>query len=732
MQETDDPFLLTGSPPCEAFSAILRIMKSKRDPEKIQRDRELGLQHLRVAVEAYKRQMQRGRYFLHEHPWTASSWNEDVVKELREDPRVYVVKGPMCRWRMKPKDCAEENVYVRKETGWMTNSPVLAEILRGTCSNSDGKAWHRHVSLIGGGRAHAARVYPPALVKAVLKGIKEQMRQDGELSVSAMQLSGPVPEDDVELNPDWGFWDDVRGGWLDPEGVRKARAEEMQILKDMQVYEKVDHEGQKFLTLKWVDTNKGSDLEPKYRSRLVAREIKARGAVLPAAQLFSAMPPLEGLKVLLSAMVTLRESNNQMPLKIGFWDVTRAHFYGEARRQIFARLPEEDSEPGKVALLRKGWYGTQDASAIWQDDYAKLLTDGGYTTGVSNGAVFYSKELDARALVHGDDFMVLGDQHALDCMDQLLKGKYMCKKMYNLGPEESDDKEAVFLNRKIKLEKDAAGRMVIHYLPDARHVQEILKEMGLQETDKKPNAPAIKKKHEDLERILNPRRLDADQTKRYRSVTMRAAYLGQDRPDIAETVKSLAQGMSKPNEENYADLKRLARYLASTPQAGWMFEEQKDLNKITATVDSDFAGDLASRKSTTGLILRSGRHVVKTSSNLQSTVSLSSGESEYYGMVKAAAAALGLQALMKDWGLEAQIVIESDSSAARSFASRRGLGRLRHVQTRYLWLQERVKLGHVALRAVAGAKNYADVLTKVTAASRLQEVLGRLGFWMSH
>lgn len=231
---------------------------------------------------------------------------------------------------------------------------------------------------------------------------------------------------------------------------------------------------------------------------------------------------------------------------------------------------------------------------------------------------------------------------------------------------------------------------------------------------------------------MNPRPLDADQTKRYRSVTMRAAYLGQDRPDIAETVKSLAQGMSKPNEENYADLKRLARYLASTPQAGWMFEEQKDLNKITATVDSDFAGDLASRKSTTGLILRLGRHVVKTSSNLQSTVSLSSGESEYYGMVKAAAAALGLQALMKDWGLEAQIVIESDSSAARSFASRRGLGRLRHVQTRYLWLQERVKLGHVALRAVAGAKNYADVLTKVTAASRLQEVLGRLGFWMSH
>ena len=45
--------------------------------------------------------------------------------------------------------------------------------------------------------------------------------------------------------------------------------------------------------------------------------------------------------------------------------------------------------------------------------------------------------------------------------------------------------------------------------------------------------------------------------------------------------------------------------------------------------------------------------------------------------------------------------------------------------------QERVKFGHIALKAVAGEKNVADVLTKVTAATRLTEVLGKLGFWTS-
>jgi len=325
--------------------------------------------------------------------------------------------------------------------------------------------------------------------------------------------------------------------------------------------------------------------------------------------------------------------------------------------------------------------------------------------------------------------MVLADQDAIDKMDALLKGKYTCKKMHNLGPEQSDDKEAAFLNRRIVLQTDERGKTVIDYLPDPRRVELILKEMGLKVCDKPAPSPATKKKHEDLERILKSKPLDAGQAKRYRSTTMRAAYLAQDRPDIAEPVKSLAQGMSKPTDENVSDLKRLARYLACRPRAGWKFDEQRDLSKVTSTVDSDFAGDIKNRKSTTGQILRLGKHVVKTSSNLQSTVSLSSGESEYYGMVKGAASALGLQALLADWGIEATITLESDSSAARAFASRRGLGRLRHVQTRYLWLQERAKRNHLKLKAVKGKSNYADVLTKVTTVARSSEVLGRLGFW---
>ena len=66
---------------------------------------------------------------------------------------------------------------------------------------------------------------------------------------------------------------------------------------------------------------------------------------------------------------------------MAFWDVSRAHFYGHARRRIFARLPDEDYTEGKVALLQRSWYGTQDAASIWQDDYAGLLAEHGYVAG---------------------------------------------------------------------------------------------------------------------------------------------------------------------------------------------------------------------------------------------------------------------------------------------------------------------------------------------------------------
>ena len=104
--------------------------------------------------------------------------------------------------------------------------------------------------------------------------------------------------------------------------------------------------------------------------------------------------------------------------------------------------------------------------------------------------------------------------------------------------------------------------------------------------------------------------------------------------------------------------------------------------------------------------------LVKAWSSTQTTVTQSSGEAEYYALVRAAAEGLGMQSIMKDMGWGASITVWVDSSAAKSIASRVGLGKVRHMEVRILWLQEVVKAKRVQIRKVAGDRNPADVLTK--------------------
>ena len=82
-----------------------------------------------------------------------------------------------------------------------------------------------------------------------------------------------------------------------------------------------------------------------------------------------------------------------------------------------------------------------------------------------------------------------------------------------------------------------------------------------------------------------------------------------------------------------------------------------------------------------------GNHVIKTWSATQVSLALSSGEAEYYGVVRASGVGLGQQALFRDSGLRLKLRVWTDSSAAIGTASRQGLGKLRHVECHSLWLQ---------------------------------------------
>ena len=122
-----------------------------------------------------------------------------------------------------------------------------------------------------------------------------------------------------------------------------------------------------------------------------------------------------------------------------------------------------------------------------------------------------------------------------------------------------------------------------------------------------------------------------------------------------------------------------------------------------------------------------GNHCWKAWSSTQGAVALSSAEAEFYAMVEGAQRGKWAVTVATELGIQlggGGLVLKTDSEAAKSFVSRRGLGRMRHIEVRELWLQEEVRSGKVVVRKVEGSKNPADLMTKFL---RRVEVIDKLG-----
>jgi hypothetical protein len=214
----------------------------------------------------------------------------------------------------------------------------------------------------------------------------------------------------------------------------------------------------------------------------------------------------------------------------------------------------------------------------------------------------------------------------------------------------------------------------------------------------------------------------------FRSIAARGNYLAQDRADIQFAMKEICRSMANPSAEDWPAVKRVSRYLSGAARMVLKFVNQKMPDKIIIWTDSDYAGCAKTRKSTSGGCIMFGNHCIKTWSSTQDVVALSSGEAEYYAMVKAISQGIGVRNLLSDMGIKVSIQINTDASAAKAIASRRGCGRIRHIDVATLWVQEKVANGEVSIKKVAGTENLADILTKHVDRNILDRHLKSMGF----
>ncbi|GKA70113.1 hypothetical protein Tco_0776177 [Tanacetum coccineum] len=243
-------------------------------------------------------------------------------------------------------------------------------------------------------------------------------------------------------------------------------------------------------------------------------------------------------------------------------------------------------------------------------------------------------------------------------------------------------------------------RIQIHQSPrgifinQAKYAQEILIKHGMTSCDSISTPIATKHLDVDLSGTL------IDQMK-YRSMVRALMYLTASRPDIVHAICYCARYQAKPTKKHLTAVKRIFQYLKDTINMGLWYSKDTGF-ELTAFSDSDHAGCLDSRKSTSsGIQFLGGDKLV----------------------------ILWLRTQLTDYGFHFdKIPMYCDSKAAIAISCNPVQhSRTKHIDVRYHFIKEQVKKGIVELFFVRTEYQLADMFTKALPEDRFKYLVRRLG-----
>ena len=487
----------------------------------------------------------------------------------------------------------------------------------------------------------------------------------------------------------------------------------------MGVYEYIDRktaekdEEGKFVKVKWVRTKKGGGV----RCRLVAQEL-GYGERLD--ELFAGTPSLGAVRL------GLAYAMRKKTYKVMVLDVKCAFLYGTARRRVYIELPHTDpryGDPNVVGVLMKSMYGTRDAPQIWGEHVKATLEGLGYKQSAYQPSVYYHPEKELVIVVHVDDFLCAGDAEALEELYVGLGQKYDLKRtMLSLD----DEQETTYLNRKLRVTEKG-----VEMIGDQKHSEILFKDWGISDLSKDVTTPSLKELEE---KIATGEELTSDMGTKVRRSIARINYMAQDRPDLSAAAKALSQYMAKPQEGTVPLVKRCVRYIKRHPRGGLVVPRGRpdDDMELETYTDSDWAGDIDTRRSTSGGVVLFRGAVLTHWSKVQSNVALSSGEAELNAAVKGLSETIGLLNLISEiWSVVPTSRLYVDASACKGMILRHGSGKVKHLSVKQLWVQEAVRAFGVQVVRIPRGDNPADLLTHCvshpTAELQLQRINAKRG-----
>lgn len=231
------------------------------------------------------------------------------------------------------------------------------------------------------------------------------------------------------------------------------------------------------------------------------------------------------------------------------------------------------------------------------------------------------------------------------------------------------------------------------FICQRRYACEVLARFGMENSNavKNPIVPGIKlSKNEEEARV--------DSTM-FKQVVGSLMHLTSTRPDLMYGVSLISRFMSCPTISHWLVAKRLLRYLKGTTELDIFYKKGRSTGLLAYT-DSDFAGDLDDRKSTSGFVFLLGSGVVSWSSKKQPVVSLSTIEAKYIAAALCACQCVWLRRVLEKLGFkeEKSTVIQCDNSSTIQLSKNLVFHRrCKHIDVRFHFLRDLVKDGVVEM-----------------------------------
>ena len=311
--------------------------------------------------------------------------------------------------------------------------------------------------------------------------------------------------------------------------------------------------------------------------------------------------------------------------------------------------PELEQNPDVLWKLRKALYGLKTSPKLWQQHLSSKLEELGLRKNRADPCIFMGEKL--LVMTYVDDLLIVGEKQEQESFLAKLSAQFPLKHQTKL-----DAKTPLIFLGKI-VEHNAQEHSINLHLPAAYYLK-LSKMYGMEHA--KPSTTTGDKlglSEDPGDPINQP--LDPTRHKLYRTAVGKLLWATPVRPDISFAVKELSRSLQSPTQQNEKQLKHVLRYLRGSLQYTTSLQppkqrviEQASTIEIQAFADSDWAGCVKTRKSTSGASLSLWGVTLATSSRTQATQALSSAEAELYAMGMAIQDALHLQSLLQEMKLE--------------------------------------------------------------------------------